>query len=184
MSTTAIVVIIVGVVIVAALVLLMLQRRRSDRLRQRFGPEYDRTVHETGSTKRAESRLHRREERVKKFNIRPLAPADRDRFIASWTHLQGRFVDDPRGAVVEADQVIAEVMRLRGYPVADFETSAADLSVDHPRVVENYRAGHALSERQSRGEASTEDLRQAMVHYRTLFDDLVGSSLIGRAARA
>jgi hypothetical protein len=184
MTTTAVLVIIVGIIVVAAIAFFMLQRQRSDRLRQRFGPEYDRAVCESGSTRRAESQLHQREERVQKFNIRPLAPADRDRFLARWTQVQSRFVDDPRGAVIEADQLIAEVMSLRGYPIADFETSATDLSVDHPLVVEHYRAGHALAERQSRGQATTEDLRQAMVHYRTLFDDLLGAPAAARAARA
>lgn len=189
MSTTAVVIIVVAVLVVAALAFFIYQQERSKRLKEKFGPEYDRAVGEAGSTHRAESRLHEREARVSKFHIRPLNEADRERFITRWTQVQSRFVDDPRGAVVEADQLIGEVMNLRGYPVSDFETSAADLSVDHPRVAENYRAGHALAERQARGQASTEDLRQAMVHYRTLFDDLVGvpttaAQPASRAARA
>jgi hypothetical protein len=184
MSTTTVVAIVIGAAIIALLAILILQRQRSDRLRQRFGPEYDRAVRETGSTTRAESDLHRREERVKKFNIRPLTAEDRDRFIARWTQVQARFVDDPAGAVADADHLIGEVMNLRGYPMADFETAAADISVDHPQVVENYRAAHALALRQTTGQATTEDLRRAMVHYRSLFEDLAGAPAMARAARA
>lgn len=184
MSTTAVVLIIVVVAAVAAIAILALQRRRSQHLKSKFGPEYDRELKEAGSARRAEQRLESREKRVEKFHIRPLSEADRARFVERWRAVQARFVDDPKAAVTEADLLIGQVMELRGYPVSDFETSASDLSVNHPRVVDNYRAGHDIALRQSRGEASTEDLRQAMVHYRSLFEELVGELPVARAAVA
>jgi hypothetical protein len=184
MSTTAVVLIIVVVVAVAAVVILALQRRRSHHLKSKFGPEYDRELKESGSARRAEQRLESREKRVEKFHIRSLAESDRARFVEDWRSVQARFVDDPKAAVTEADLLISQVMEFRGYPVADFETAAADLSVNHPRVVENYRAGHEIALRHSRGQASTEDLRQAMVHYRSLFDELVGEPPVARVAGA
>lgn len=184
MSSTAVVLIIVVVLAIAAVAILAMQRRRSQHLKSKFGPEYDRELKESGSARRAEQRLESREKRVEKFHIRPLADADRARFVENWRGVQARFVDDPKAAVTEADLLIAQVMELRGYPVSDFETAAADLSVNHPRFVENYRAGHDIAVRHSRGEASTEDLRQAMVHYRSLFDELVGEPPVARAAAA
>lgn len=150
-----------------------MQRRQSKHLRSRFGPEYDHEVEEKGSRRKAEVELANREKRVKKLDVRPLEPTARDGFRHRWTEVQARFVDEPPGAVAEADDLLGEVMRTRGYPVSDFEQSAGDISVDHPQVVTHYRAGHDIAVRHERGEASTEELRQAMIHYRALFDELV-----------
>ena len=168
----------VVIVVAAALVVLgvlwsALQARRTRGLRDRFGKEYDKVAADAPTKREAESELRERERRREALDIRPLAPADRDRFSARWTTVQADFVDDPAGAVVQADALIQEVMRLRGYPVDDFETRAADLSVDHPDVVENYRAGHGIAVAHDRGNAGTEELRQAMKHYRALFDSLL-----------
>jgi hypothetical protein len=152
---------------------LLYNKRRSDHLRSRFGSEYDRQVEEKGSRSKAESDLAEREKRVSKLTIRPLSPADQDRFLDRWTKVQATFVDDPQRSVDYADALLAEVMSARGYPVSDFEQRAGDISVDHPNVVQHYRAGHDIAVRHSRGEASTDDLREALIHYRALFEELV-----------
>jgi hypothetical protein len=162
-----------ALVVGAAAAWFYFQQQRTHRLRQRFGPEYDHSVRALGDRHHAERELQRREERVEHLEIRPLEPEDRERFLQQWQAVQGRFVDEPRGAIAEADDLVAEVMRARGYPVADFEQRAADISVDHPAVVENYRAANEIARRSDRGEADTEELRQAMVHYRVLFEDLL-----------
>jgi hypothetical protein len=165
---------ILAVVLLAVAVGFISQRKQqSKRLRQRFGAEYDRAVAELGRTK-AEAELKAREKRVEKLTIIPLAPADTSRFTQAWNALQGRFIDNPKGVVVEADHLVRELMLKRGYPMGDFERRAADMSVDHPAVVENYRAAQAIAVRDERGEADTEELRRAVVHYRTLFDELLG----------
>ena len=128
--------------------------------------------------------LDKRAERVEGLHIRPLGPGDRARFVESWRRVQARFVDGPGGAVMEADQLLGEVMSTRGYPVSDFEQRAADISVDHPLVLENYRTAHGIAVRQTQGQANTEDLRQAMIHYRTLFEELVGEPELARAKAA
>lgn len=168
-----IVLLVVAVVVVGAVAWWAGQRRRSERLRERFGPEYRRAIESTGDRSRAEQELETREERVEAFDIRPLEPAARDRFRDRWRETQALFVDDPASAVGQADDLIAEVMRARGYPVGDFEQRAADVSVNHPEVVDHYRTAHRIAERQRRAEADTESLRQAMVHYRALFSDLL-----------
>jgi hypothetical protein len=168
------VVIVVGVILViAAVASSALRTRRSRELRGRFGPEYDRVAADAPSKRQAEAELKAREERHEEFDLRPLDPSDRDRYRARWQDVQAKFVDEPDGAVQEADGLIQEVMRQRGYPVDDFETRAADLSVDHPDVVENYRAGHGIAVAHERGKAGTEELRRAIQHYRTLFESLV-----------
>ena len=155
--------------------LLLLRKRQTGKLRSKFGgAEYDRAVKDGGGRRRGEAGLDKRTERVESFRLRPLAPADRTRFGASWRTIQARFVDDLAGAVAEADQLLGDVMSTRGYPASDFEQRAADFSVDHPLVLEEYRTAHEIALRQAKGQASTEDLRQAMIHYRTLFDELVG----------
>jgi hypothetical protein len=173
--TIVIVAIIVIALIVAALV--FTRQRRSQQLQQGFGPEYDRTLEERGGDRReTEAELLERRERREEFEVRELDPAARDRYTERWRAAQRRFVDEPAPAVGEADALVMDVMRDRGYPVADeFDRRAADVSVDHPEVVENYRAAHDISTRATAGEASTEDLRQAMVHFRTLFVELVGT---------
>ncbi len=168
-----IVVLAVAVVVIGAIAWWASQRRRTDRLQERFGPEYERTVDATGDKGRAEHELESRQERVDAFEIRALEPADRDRFRERWQVVQAHFVDDPASAVGEADDLIGEVMRARGYPVGDFEQRAADISVNHPQVVDHYRTAPRIALRERRGEADTESLRQAMVHYRALFSDLL-----------
>jgi hypothetical protein len=172
--TIVIVAIVLIVLVVGAL--LLARQRRSQQLQQGFGPEYDRTVEERGGDRRqAEAELLERRNRRDQFDIRELEPAARDRYAERWRAAQRRFVDEPAPAVGEADALVMEVMRDRGYPVADeFDQRAADLSVDHPDVVEHYRAAHGISGRATGGDASTEDLRQAMVHFRALFIELLG----------
>ncbi|HMD99455.1 MAG TPA: hypothetical protein VKM93_19270 [Terriglobia bacterium] len=185
LSTTELALIIgLAVIVVAGIVgWVVLRKRRTARLRAQFGGvEYARAVKEGGSRRHAETGLDERKERVEALHIRPLGMGDRARFVESWRRVQARFVDSPGGAVSEADQLLADVMSTRGYPVSDFEQRAADISVDHPKVMENYRTAHAIALRQTRGQASTEELRQAMIHYRTLFEELVGEPEMARAA--
>ena len=169
--------IVIAAAVVVAVVLLAMwaasRKRRTSHLREGFGPEYDRTVEEAGSRRRAESELTDREKRREELDIRPLAPGARDRFADRWRSVQERFVDDPNGAVAGAHSLVIEVMRERGYPTDDFEQRAADVSVDHPHVVENYRSAYEISRRAENGEVDTEEQRQAMVHYRALFDELL-----------
>ena len=176
-STTQIVLVIaVAAVVIAALgTWLFIRKRGTQRLRTQFGgAEYTRAVEQGGSQRKAEAVLDKRVDRVEALHIRPLSPGDRTRFVESWSKVQARFVDGPGGAVTDADQLLGDVMSTRGYPVGSFEQRAADISVDHPLVLENYRAAHQSALLQTRGQASTEDLRQAMIHYRTLFEELVG----------
>jgi hypothetical protein len=185
MTTTAW--IIVAIVVVAALVIggvLWSRRRRSEHLKDRFGREYDRTVEATGDRSTAEADLADREKRVEKLDIRPLTAEERRDFGRRWDEVQARFVDDPPRAVAFADALLGEVMKARGYPVSDFDQRAGDISVDHPVVVEHYHKAHDIAVRHERGEASTEDLRQAMIHYRALFDNLVGAQASPEAARS
>ena len=163
------------VLVVAVVAWLYLRRRRTTTaaLRQRFGPEYEQAVREHGSERGAEAQLANREKRVERLKIRNLDPTERERFSGQWHSLQSRFVDDPKGAVREADELVSSLMQTRGYPVADFNQRAADISVDHPRVVASYRSAHEIALRLGKGEASTEDLRTAMIHYRSLFEELV-----------
>jgi hypothetical protein len=178
MNTTPINWIIVSGVLVAALIaaaawISARSRKQSQRLQERFGPEYGRAVDELGGRTNAESELRAREKRVEGLNITPLVKADAARFALAWNTLQGRFVDDPKEVVLQADQLVRELMLKRGYPVGDFERRAADISVDHPAVVENYRAAQAIAVRDQRAETNTEELRKAVVHYRALFNELL-----------
>jgi FtsZ-interacting cell division protein ZipA len=173
------------IVAVAALVLLALwfsQRQRTQRLRQQFGPEYDRTIARTGDQRAAESELAGRAQRRRQLEIVELEPAARSRYLDAWRATQNRFVDDPAGATAEADKLVAQVMRDRGYPVEEFEERAAVISVDHPQVAEQYRAAHTLSLANEKGLAGTDDLRQAFVHYRALFAELLDASAADREA--
>jgi hypothetical protein len=149
------------------------QRLRRDRLKKRFGPEYERVVARTRSPRKAEAMLQARARRVAGLHIRPLAPGDAERFAGQWRELQRRFVDTPDAAVSQADALVSDVLRARGYPVGDFEQRTEDISVDHPHAVSHYRSARDLARRHARGEANTEDLRQALVHYRALFDELL-----------
>lgn len=169
----------VGVLIaIVVLVVLWLvwrrsQKRKSDQLQEQFGPEYERAVESKGDRNKAESDLAQRAKRHDKLDIRSLSPAARESYERSWKDAQADFVDQPREALANADRLVQEVMRERGYPVDDFEQRAADLSVDHPDVVDNYRSAHTTSTRARSGDASTEDMRRGMQHYRSLFDDLL-----------
>jgi len=165
--------VLIAVVLIGAVAWITLSRVRSQRLRERFGPEYDRTVRTEGNLRKAEAALEARAKRVRSLHISPLSPADAARFDQTWRAVQARFVDDPHGAVTEADRLVGEVMAARGYPVGEFEQRVADISVDHPGVVMNYRAAREIAMAHADGKASTEDLRQAMVHYRALFRDLL-----------
>jgi hypothetical protein len=161
------------VVLIALVAWFTYRQRRSERLKQRFGPEYGRAVDHLGSRTKAEAELHARETRVERLRIVPLSPSDAERFAQEWKVLQGRFVDNPKGVLSEADQLVRELMHKRGYPMADFARRAADISVDHPTVVQHYRAAKAIALRDERGEADTEELRKGVVHYRALFQDLL-----------
>jgi hypothetical protein len=173
MSTGLLILILIVLAVLVLLAVVLGQRRRTQALQERFGPEYQRTVARTGDQRAAESDLTARERRRRELEVVQLDPAVRARYLQAWRVTQGKFVDDPAGATREADALVAKVMRDRGYPVDDFDQRAADVSVDHPRVAENYRAAHALSQANEQGLASTDDLRQAFVHYRSLFAELL-----------
>jgi len=162
-----------AVLIGAAIATRRRTRLRHAELRQRFGPEYDQAVAQYGSAARADRALAARERRVGHLKLSELSDAERARFASHWTTIQGRFVDDPLGAVAAANSLINEVMRARGYPTEDFDQRLADLSVDHAGVVQHYRAARALSTSVANDPANTEELRQAVVHYRALFADLL-----------
>jgi hypothetical protein len=187
LSTVQIAVIIAVVVllVVGIAILFSVRKRKTETLRTQFGgAEYNRAVKAGGSRQKAEAVLDKRADRVESFHIQPLGPGDRARFVESWRGVQARFVDGPGGAVTEADQLLRDVMSTRGYPVSDFEQRAADISVDHPLVLEHYRSAHEIAVRQTQEQASTEDLRQAMIHYRTLFEELVGEPELARTKTA
>ena len=173
LTPVQIVILVVVALLIIGAIVFFLQKRRTEKLRQHFGPEYDRAVAEGGDRRRAETKLEERADRVKKFNLRPLSAEDQARYTEQWNRVQAQFVDTPAGAVVEADQLLGDIMATRGYPVGDFEQRAADISVDHPVVTQNYRSAHEIALRQAKGQASTEDLRRAMIHYRALFEELV-----------
>jgi len=176
-------------IVAAAVVLLVIavmawlyvrrQKTTTAALRQKFGPEYDRAVLKHGSERKAETQLSDREKRVEKLNLRDLDPMEREHFSKRWDAIQSRFIDSPKGAVTEADDLVSSLMKTRGYPVSDFDQRASDISVDHPRVVENYRSAHEIALRVGKDAANTEDLRAAMIHYRFLFEDLVQLTAIG-----
>jgi hypothetical protein len=170
---TLIVIVVVVAVIAIAAIILFTRKRRSQHLKEHFGSEYDRAVEQRGNPAKAEAELINREKRVHSFSIKPLSPEARDRYAEEWSAVQRHFVDDPAVAVTEADALVNRVMGGRGYPMADFEQRAADVSVSYPGVVQNYRSARTIVQRHGRGEAGTEDLRQAMVHYRSLFDELL-----------
>ena len=171
---TALVIVAILIVIAAAAAALVMRRRKSDQLKRRFGPEYDRTViQQQGDARRAEATLLGREKRVEAFPIRALTPVDREAYAMEWAAVQRRFVDDPSAAVGAADRLVNRMMMDRGYPMVDFEQRAEDISVSYPAVVQNYRAAHEIVLRHTDGQATTEELRQAMVHYRSLFDELL-----------
>ncbi len=173
-STT---IIIIGVVLLALILIALLgsRRRRSEKLREKFGPEYDYTVQKVGDQKAAEVTLQEREKRVTQFNIRALENAERERYQGEWNKIQADFVDFPSKSVEEANRLISEVMAARGFPVTDFEQRAEDLSVMYPKFVSNYRNAYAIALKNQNDGSSTEELRQSMVYYRSLFEELLGN---------
>jgi len=173
-TDSAIAAVLLIALVISVIAWLVMQKQRTLKLKQRFGPEYDMTVSEFGSRVRAEAELTSREKRVAGFDIVPLTPADAVSFTQAWSALQCRFIDNPKGVVLDADHLVRELMAKRGYPMGDFERRAADISVDHPGIVAAYRAAQEIAARDERGEADTEELRKAVVHYRTLFDELLG----------
>jgi hypothetical protein len=173
-TNTVIAAVLLIALVISVIAWLVMQKQRTLKLKQRFGPEYDMTVSELGSRVKAESELTSREKRVAGLEIVPLSPADAVKFTQAWSALQGRFIDNPKGVVLDADLLVRELMAKRGYPMGDFEHRAADISVHHPGVVAAYRAAREIAARDERGEADTEELRKAVVHYRSLFDELLG----------
>ena len=166
-------VVVILVVVLVALIYVRKRKGKTAGLRQRFGPEYERAVLEQGSERKAESKLTEREEQIEKLSIRDLNPTERERFAKRWESLQTRFVDSPKGVVIEADDLVSSLMKTRGYPVSDFDQRAADISVAYPQVVANYRSAHEIALRIGSDKATTEDLRTAMIHLRSLFEELV-----------
>jgi len=176
MDSTTIFAIVVGIVVILAIatvIWVLLRKQRTQKLRDRFGPEYRRVVRDEGDANKAERVLAEREKRINKLDLKPLSPESQRRFADRWQQEQARFVDAPREALKNADRLVTEVMSERGYPMGDFEQRAADVSVDHPVVVENYRVAHAIAVRDRDRPVSTEELREAMIHYRALFADLL-----------
>jgi hypothetical protein len=175
---TILAVVLVLVILGAILWPMLARRKRSERLHEHFGPEYDHTVEALGDEKKAQTELDERQKHVKALDIRPLSDAERERYLADWAAVQSKFVDEPPQATVEADHLIMEVMQLRGYPVSDFEQRAADLSVSYPALVSNYRAAREIASKNEQQQADTEELRQAMIHYRSLFEELLGTEAV------
>jgi hypothetical protein len=186
MATGAIVAIVIVVIVVAAVLLVLTTVNRRRRLRERFGPEYDRAVTERGSRREAEAELAKREKHVRELDIRPLSPTARNQYQSDWTAVQEQFVDAPQAAVTGAQSLVSAVMEDRGYPTQPYDQTLADLSVEHASTLDHFRAAHDISQKAAAGTASTEDLRQAMIHYRALFAELLGdpaSNLDGRAGQ-
>jgi hypothetical protein len=172
----------VALVIFIVAAILITRNRKRRHLRQQFGPEYDLAVAQHGNTRRAEAVLINREKRVQKFTLRPLMPSDRERYAEDWAAIQRRFVDDPSSAVAQADTLVNTVMVARGYPVTDAEQQAADISVNYPSLVQNYRSATEVMQRHAQSRTSTEDLRLAMVNFRSLFDELLEAPTVQRIA--
>lgn len=182
-STVFLVGVVIAVVAVAIVAWVVVQKMRTKKLRGRFGPEYERTVEHIGDRRKAEDELEARRKRVAKFNLRPLSLEEQTRFGKEWAATQARFVDDPKGAVADGNRLVKELMQARGYPVGDFDQRAADISVDHPGVVSNYRSAREIAARSEQGKATTEDLRKAVVSYRELFEELLETPQLVGVAR-
>ena len=185
MDTWVWIVIIVAIVVIvgaalSAFAISMLQKRRDETLRSQFGPEYDRTMKQMGSRKRAEKALLGRKERVEQFHLKAVSQADRERFLTEWQGVQAEFVDAPGQAIGDADELVGEAMRARGFPTGDYDQRFEDISVEHPYVVQHYREAHVIAKKNKAGQADTEALRQAMMHYRELFKELLNAPERGR----
>ena len=177
MSPVAIAILVIAILVIIGVAVMVVRSRERERLQQHFGAEYEHQVAAAGGSKaKADAELLKREKRVEKLDIRPLPPAQRDAFADEWQKVQARFVDDPERSIALADALVAEVMKARGYPVQNFEQRAENISVDHPALVRNYRAAHEIAVRHSHGQAGTEDLRNALLGYRELFDELLGAA--------
>jgi len=175
MNTSTIIIIVVLVVVIVGVLLglVFTRRRRSDQLQEKFGTEYDRTVQTMGGEKKAQTELNERQKHVGTLDIRQLSASEHDRYLADWKAVQSKFVDEPGQAIVDADRLIMEVMQIRGYPVSDFEQRAADISVNYPALVTNYRGAREIANKNELGQANTEELRQAIIYYRSLFEELL-----------
>ena len=175
MNTTYLIIAVILVLVIVGVILgaIFARRKRSQRFQNKFGPEYDRTVQTMGNQKKAQTEMDDRQKHVDTLNIRPLSISERERYQAEWTAIQAKFIDQPGQATVEADHLIMEVMQKRAYPVSDFEQRAADISVNYPALVSNYRAAREIAVKNEQHSANTEELRQAMIYYRSLFDELL-----------
>jgi hypothetical protein len=175
MNSTYIIIAVVLILVIMGVILApnFARRNRSERLHGQFGTEYDHTVQALGDEKKAHTELDERQKHVKTLNIRPLSVSEREHYLADWAAVQSKFVDEPGQAVVDADGLIMEVMQIRAYPVSDFEQRAADISVSYPALVSNYRAAREIAIKNKQREANTEELRQAMIYYRSLFEELL-----------
>ncbi|HZM22215.1 MAG TPA: hypothetical protein VFC02_10745 [Anaerolineales bacterium] len=180
MNTTYTIIAVVLVLVIAGAILgpIFARRKRSERLHEHFGPEYDHTVQALGDEKKAQTELEERQKHVKALDIRPLSVSERERYLADWTAVQSKFVDEPGQAIVDADRLIMEVMQMRAYPVSDFEQRAADVSVSYPALVSNYRAARDIAIKNEQHQADTEELRQAVIHYRSLFEELLETEAV------
>lgn len=180
MNTTYIIVAVVLVVLILSAVLwpMMARRKRSERFKGQFGSEYDHTVQVFGDEKKAQTELEKRQKRVEALDIRPLTVNEHKRYLADWVAVQSKFVDEPGQAVVDADRLIMEVMQLRAYPISDFEQRAADVSVSYPTLVSNYRAARVIALKNEQHQADTEELRQAVIYYRSLFEELLETEAV------
>lgn len=180
MSTATFIAVVIAIIAIAIAAWALLRSRNTVRLRTKFGPEYDHLIQREGNRSRAEAELVKRENRVKKFSLRALTAQERERLTAAWTKDQSLFVDDPRKALIDADALVTEALAARGYPMSEFDTQMADVSVDHAAVIENYRQGHRIAELCRTGRADTEDMRRGMIHYRALFEELLGTLAVNR----
>ena len=180
MNTTYFIIAVVLVLVVIGVILapIFARRRRSTRLHDQFGPEYDHTVQTMGGKKKAHAELDERQKHVEALDIRPLSADERERFLAEWTTIQSKFVDEPGQAIVDADRLIIDVMKIRAYPVSDFDQRAADISVNYPALVTNYRAAREIAIKNEKHQANTEELRQAIIYYRSLFEELLGPEAV------
>jgi len=180
MNTTYIIVaVVLGLMIIGAIVWpIFAGRKRSERLHDHFGSEYDHTVETLGDEKKAQTELEERQKHVESLDIKPLSVEERQRYLAEWTAVQSKFVDEPGDAIVNADRLIMEVMQLRAYPISDFEQRAADVSVSYPALVSNYRAARVIALKNQEHQADTEELRQAMIYYRSLFEELLETEAV------